>query len=270
VHSPPAIPIILAALLSAAALQPAGDGGNGRGRIGAESGCIEIQEIFGNHSAQWDPDICLEGEELLEEDSPAFSAEFLTLVVRTAFIVLEFGSRPLKNAKKILSCGLICLWLYHYRFGSSTLTSSPRIPRMKMLEGNIAAENATFVIFFLTLRLALKMAELLKLFKTWKRLRVVKLLKLAKLAKLFKWLMLGQVSMHSVVKVLRYCKLLKLLKVSRKTKKLLAKKHYKSFKIFKAFKVIKVFRLAIVVLCIDGALSPVWAWPWGNGICPSL
>ena len=42
--------------------------------------------------------------------------EALALLVRTAFILLELGSRPLKNAKKILSCGLICYWLLEYRY----------------------------------------------------------------------------------------------------------------------------------------------------------
>ena len=44
--------------------------------------------------------------------------DFVALLVRTVLILLEFGSRPLKNAKKMLSCGLLCYWLYHYRFGS--------------------------------------------------------------------------------------------------------------------------------------------------------
>lgn len=102
------------------------------------------------------------------------------MIVRILFIFMEFGSRPLKNAKKILSCGFICLWLYHYRFGSSVFSFTSRMSKMKMVDGNVAAENATFVVFFLLLRLALKLAELLNLFKTWKRLRIVKLLKLAK------------------------------------------------------------------------------------------
>jgi len=278
-HSPPAIPIILAALLSAAALQPAGDGGKevyhcicARGEAIQYEPCCweEFSSQYVNRSAHWESDTCSEWDEFNQEEDPAFSAEFLTLIVRILFIFMEFGSRPLKNAKKILSCGFICLWLYHYRFGSSVFSFTSRMSKMKMVDGNVAAENATFVVFFLLLRLALKLAELLNLFKTWKRLRIVKLLKLAKLAKLVKWVMLGKLSVRSVMKVVRYFKLLKLLKVSRKTKKLLNKRHYKSFKIFKAFKVIKVIKLAVVVFCIDGALVPAWAWPWGGGICPHL
>jgi hypothetical protein len=45
--------------------------------------------------------------------------DFVALLVRSAFILLEFGSRPLKNAKKMLSCGLICYWLYQYRYSGS-------------------------------------------------------------------------------------------------------------------------------------------------------
>jgi hypothetical protein len=141
--------------------------------------CYETSQ-FRNQSGVWDTNTCSEWDHIDEDNSHAFTPEFLTLVVRTAFIFLEFGSRPLKNAKKILSCGLICLWLYHYRFGTSSFSSSSRIPRLQMLDRKIAAENATFVISFLILRLAIKMADLLKLFKTWKRLRIVKLLKLAK------------------------------------------------------------------------------------------
>eukprot|EP00960_Hanusia_phi_P076497 768568-Hanusia_phi.AAC.9 len=42
-----------------------------------------------------------------QETSLLSNADVVALIVRTTFILLEFGSRPLKNAKKILSCGYL-------------------------------------------------------------------------------------------------------------------------------------------------------------------
>jgi len=198
-QSPPAIPIILAALLSAAAVQPAGDINWEQCSCAFDQSTAALDyfptDPFSSHSNLYSNSTavcgvpCSEcnngmsgfsscGREDVAEELPALRAHILTLIVRTALILLEFGSRPLKNAKKIMSCAIICLWLYHYRFG----ISSSRLARVPIFYRDIAAENATFVISFLLLRLALKLAQLLNLFKTWKRLRIVKLLKLAKCA----------------------------------------------------------------------------------------
>ena len=55
-------------------------------------------------------------EDSMRAESLLLNPNVVALLVRTAFILLELGSRPLKNAKKILSCGLICYWLLEYRY----------------------------------------------------------------------------------------------------------------------------------------------------------
>ncbi|KAJ1469833.1 hypothetical protein T484DRAFT_1981375 [Baffinella frigidus] len=198
-------------------------------------------------------------------------AYMVALLVRSGFILMELGSRPLRNAKKILSCGLICLWLYSYSFGDVHITLNG--VNVSKLQRKVAADNATFVVLLLLLRLATKVAGLLKLFKRFKRFkrfRCVKLVKLTKLAKVVNSIFFGEVSLRLLLKTLRMCKLLKLLKVSRKTKKLLTKQNYKALKVFKAFKLIKVVRLALVVFCIEGAVVPVWGahlWTSFAGVC---
>jgi len=76
-------------------------------------------------------DDALEEHEIHRAESLLLNPDFVALLVRTAFILLEFGSRPLKNAKKMLSCGLICFWLFQYRFGSdgSIIANRCALPR---------------------------------------------------------------------------------------------------------------------------------------------
>mmetsp|Transcript_42920 Transcript_42920/g.104976 ORF Transcript_42920/g.104976 Transcript_42920/m.104976 type:complete len:386 (+) Transcript_42920:134-1291(+) len=61
-------------------------------------------------------------EEAPVEDTTAslWRADVIALMVRGGLIFLEFGSRPLKNAKRIFSCGLICFALYRYQFPTPT------------------------------------------------------------------------------------------------------------------------------------------------------
>lgn len=126
------IPIALAALLSTITVQPAG---NGHLSLEFNEAADDMQcpSPCGNitcNASIWTGALAPEpwsnaGEICEDEDQIQRSTESLllnpnvvALLVRTAFILLEFGSRPLKNAKKMLSCGLICYWLFQYRFGS--------------------------------------------------------------------------------------------------------------------------------------------------------
>ena len=141
---PSIIPIAFAALLSTWAVQPAGNGRqlsahNVVIQTGTQCPVPRMEGLNGTswsnrfpHAEQipWSESNPLKGADNNEhymqsrasghhsEDSLLLNPDFVALLVRTAFILLEFGSRPLKNAKKMLSCGLICYWLYHYRFGS--------------------------------------------------------------------------------------------------------------------------------------------------------
>ena len=128
------IPIALAALLSTIAVQPAG---NGRllaqlevippqcpatcrgGACNMSLGARQRRTAEGLGYDPWDEDV-FDDEQPPQHaaDSLLLNPNFVALIVRSTLILLEFGSRPLKNAKKMLSCGLICYWLYHYRFGS--------------------------------------------------------------------------------------------------------------------------------------------------------
>ncbi len=133
------VPIALAAaLLSTIAVQPAGNGRLETSREVEELRCKAPCRSMGNASASahagvcggedrhlaealpWDgpQDDALEEHGVHRAESLLLNPDFVALLVRTAFILLEFGSRPLKNAKKMLSCGLICYWLFQYRFGS--------------------------------------------------------------------------------------------------------------------------------------------------------
>mmetsp|Transcript_36606 Transcript_36606/g.114275 ORF Transcript_36606/g.114275 Transcript_36606/m.114275 type:complete len:299 (-) Transcript_36606:527-1423(-) len=249
-YSPTILPIILAALLTAITVQPAGDqlsaqrsqsshallrnamchpmerhlnssGGDTCGTT-SESCCFSDLDRQGEYDADmrfcWNrvkqeryPMSCLLKDFSIakHERSLLSNADTVALIVRTTFILLEFGSRPLKNAKKILSCGLICIWLYRYRFGATDQFAN--LSRLQP-SFSIFAENASFVIFFLVVRLSLKMADLLKIFKRQKGLRVVKLVKLAKLVKIGKWFLLGNISWKLALKLFRMLKLLKVLK----------------------------------------------------------
>ena len=200
-------------------------------------------------------------------DSLLLNANLVALLVRTAFILLEFGSRPLRNAKKMLSCSLLCYWLYHYRFGADASILANRLDLSKLEPSSLILwQNTPFILILLGMKLLFKMAGLLSCFskargikipKSWKRLRIVKLLKLTKLAKCKHVLGLG-LSLKSAKYLVKSLKYFKLLKVSRKYKKVLSKRHYKAFKIFKAFKVLKVLKLALVVVCLDSAVVPAW------------
>ena len=154
---PPSIlPIAFAALLSAWAVQPAGNGsvldavgqqhqqcpaacphgacnatlsGSQPGRLakGAAGEWAESWETWEReHGAE--SFVVQHGspahQSLLDNGGAAHESlllnpHFVALLVRSAFILLEFGSRPLKNAKKMLSCSLICYWLYQYRYSGS-------------------------------------------------------------------------------------------------------------------------------------------------------
>ena len=162
-YSPTILPIILAALLTAITVQPAGDqlsaqrspsshaflryfllricftfthtprrnemychpmerhvnssGGDTCGTT-SESCCFSDLDRQGEHDADmsfyWNqvnqegyPMSCLLKYFSIakHERSLLSNADAVALIVRTTFILLEFGSRPLKNAKKILSCG---------------------------------------------------------------------------------------------------------------------------------------------------------------------
>jgi len=293
-YSPTILPITLAALLTAITVQPAGDhlpAHQKQDFCASDSGemyshtmitimnCSEENEYCSTHCGFLDlgarccanlkyfsgkrnevgnvrSHLFKDVSFAKQETSLLSNADVVALIVRTTFILLEFGSRPLKNAKKILSCGLICIWLYRYRFGMTDQFAN--LSRLQP-SFNIFAENASFVIFFLVVRLSLKMADLLKIFKRQKGLRIVKLVKLAKLVKIGKWFLLGNISWKLAIKIFRMLKLLKLLKISRKCKRILPKRHFKAFKLFKAFKIIKVLNLAAVVFMLEDAISPAAA-----------
>jgi hypothetical protein len=140
---PSIIPITLAALLSTITVQPAGNG-RLKGQMADYLQCPAMHRDTSNSTSmpakdhwagarldQWaggvdkfvddDPELLWleQGGEQPAGQSLLLNPDFVALLVRTAFILLEFGSRPLKNAKKMMSCGLICFWLYRYRSGSN-------------------------------------------------------------------------------------------------------------------------------------------------------
>jgi hypothetical protein len=196
----------------------------------------------------------LNGEQHARQENFASTAQslllnpnFVALLVRSVLILLEFGSRPLKNAKKMLSCALICYWLYHYRFGSEDSVIATRLDMSKLEPSSlILAQNAPLIVVFLVMKLSLKLADLSSRFvtKAWKkklkRMRFAKLFKLYKLTKVCKFfaaLSSGRLGVGVCFHTLKYFKLLKLLKISSKCKCLLSKRQFKAFKIFKAYKV---------------------------------
>jgi len=121
----------------------------------------------------------LRGEQHARQENFASTAQslllnpnFVALLVRSVLILLEFGSRPLKNAKKMLSCALICYWLYHYRFGSEDSIIATRLDMSKLEPSSlILAQNAPLIVVFLVLKLSLKLADLSSRFvtKAWKK-----------------------------------------------------------------------------------------------------
>jgi len=86
---------------------------------------------------------------------------FVGFSFRIVFVLLDFGPRALKNVKRVVSCGFGCLELCRF-------------------DPWDASSGAYLVVFFLVLKLVLKVFSMFKLFKTHKHLRMIKLLKLLK------------------------------------------------------------------------------------------
>mmetsp|Transcript_69162 Transcript_69162/g.184318 ORF Transcript_69162/g.184318 Transcript_69162/m.184318 type:complete len:217 (-) Transcript_69162:330-980(-) len=145
---------------------------------------------------------------------------FVGFSFRIVFVLLDFGPRALKNVKRVVSCGFGCLELCRF-------------------DPWDASSGAYLVVFFLVLKLVLKVFSMFKLFKTHKHLRMIKLLKLLKLMKLQKF-GLRKFAFLPAIKILRMIKLMKLLKLFRRTKKILSKRRLKAFKLLKALKVLKL------------------------------
>lgn len=132
---------------------------------------VPKKDIFLNRS---DCDCCNDLEFIQHESSvlDPLITMFIAYVVRALYVLVEFGPRALKTVKRIVSCGLGCLILcqmstnqrFHY---GNTSWDTPTCGTLLM-------------VFFLVLKLTLKILTLLNLFKTRKKLRIIKLLKLTK------------------------------------------------------------------------------------------
>ena len=116
------------------------------------------------------PEIC-ECTATPKEETRNFFIVTLLHCLKAIFVLFEFGPRPLKNVKKICSCGLGCFLLCrvslenHYQAKEATWTEASR---------------SWLVVYFLVLNIVIKALTLSNVFKTRKNFRLIKLLKLVK------------------------------------------------------------------------------------------
>ena len=92
--------------------------------------------------------------------------------VRAGYVMLEFGPRAFKRIKRVMSCGLGCVVLCQVGMDQGYQNS--------IVSWDAESCGTFCMIFFLVLKLVLKVLTLLNLFKTRKKLRIIKLLKLTK------------------------------------------------------------------------------------------
>jgi hypothetical protein len=90
--------------------------------------------------------------------------------VRAGYVMLEFGPRAFKTIKRVMSCGFGCVVLC--RFGMNQ--------GYQIVSWDAESCGTCCMVFFLVLKLVLKVLTLLNLFKTRKKLRIIKLLKITK------------------------------------------------------------------------------------------